>query len=119
MSLAKVMHPLRPPELMEATTPTTPDSPTTPDQPTTPALRSPASPSKLEERSGKGDLSSEALAKGEERDLLALIDPVADAVKGTWIRNEDGSLDVIDHSGRRMSKFKPVQMGMNMFEEMG
>ena len=32
--------------------------------------------------------------------------------------NEDGSLSVIDHSGRRMPKFKPVQMGMNMFEEM-
>lgn len=32
--------------------------------------------------------------------------------------NEDGSLSIIDHSGRRMSKFKPVQMGMNMFEEM-
>lgn len=33
--------------------------------------------------------------------------------------NEDGSFSVIDHSGRRMSKFQPVQMGMNMFEEMG
>lgn len=31
--------------------------------------------------------------------------------------NEDGTLNVIDHSGRRMSKFKPVQMGINMFEE--
>jgi len=32
--------------------------------------------------------------------------------------NPDGSLNVIDHSGRRMTNFKPVQMGMNMFEEM-
>ena len=32
--------------------------------------------------------------------------------------NEDGTIDVIDHSGRRMSKFKPVQMGINMFKEL-
>ena len=32
--------------------------------------------------------------------------------------NEDGSLSVIDHSGRRMPNFKPVQIGMKMFEEM-
>ena len=34
------------------------------------------------------------------------------------IINEDGTLDVIDHTRRMMPKFKPVQMGMNMFEEM-
>ena len=41
--------------------------------------------------------------------------------KGTCIVkaiNPDGTLDVIDHSGRLMSKFRPVQMGMKMFEEM-
>ena len=32
--------------------------------------------------------------------------------------NPDGTLNIIDHSGRRMSNFKPVQVGMNMFEEM-
>ena len=32
--------------------------------------------------------------------------------------NEDGTLDIIDYSGRRMSKFRPIQMGINMFEEM-
>jgi len=32
--------------------------------------------------------------------------------------NEDGTLSIIDHSGRRMPKFQPIQMGMNMFEEM-
>lgn len=37
--------------------------------------------------------------------------------------NSDGTLLVLDNSGRRMGKsggdgFKPVQMGINMFEEM-
>lgn len=32
--------------------------------------------------------------------------------------NDDGTLKVLDQSGRYMPNFKPVQMGMNMFEEM-